>query len=711
VRKVSAQEKIDETAKIVVRVIIYARVSSVQQLENKEEDSIRSQIKHCKRFAKAAKQANEIWEIITIITDDGRTGRNDNRAGIQQVRELVRAGGVDIVLVNRLSRAFRNTRLAMEFDEFLQKHGARLVSRMEPNGTDTASDKIARRINYVFDEGRSDSISEDVIRSIESRAEKGLTHGGVPTPGYDAKDGRLIINEKDAEVVREIFNMVVSGMTPMEVVKDLNIRKIRTRQRVSKKGNTTGGKRFRIEHLLPILQNPLYKGWLIYNGIGNASAAPAIVSEETWEKAQVALDQRPRKKEGITQERDKNFLPLKGKIRCGCCSSAMKPSFSTKRKSDGSMEKYFYYLCSKHEKQGNESSCTIRRVPARLIESLLMAAFGEIAANPEVAKQLIDKVPKAKTTKIRELAKERQAIRKQLKELDVEVEKVTQKFLNTAGTAMGDKLEKINNELTNQKTDLVTEEIKFNKEIDALKSDLLAPHKLQHALAHFADAVKCLSETEQRELYKLLFKSIIVNEGGKAKDPIAENSPRTREARRQLSVEVRLRTEAIQTLIGDPKLTGARKKGFTIPLEIAHCRKKPMENCALLSPVHKECGHKAPKTRKRPKKTEHEIHRALRWKQEMEELGINESKFAKKLKISRNAVNEVMKWLKLDKPTQTLLVNLKDSGDIRKYSRKWRKGMLPDQRSKVSTTLKQIELLYPQKDNMKAQKSNRRPSD
>ena len=141
--------------------------------------------------------------------------------------------------------------------------------------------------------------------------------------------------------------------------------------------------------------------------------------------------------------------------------------------------------------------------------------------------------------------------------------------------------------------------------------------------------MKSLPEDEQRERCKLLFKSIIVNEGGQARDPVNENASRARETRRHLSVKVRLRTEAIQTLFGETESTGGRKSGFTLPLEIAHCRKKPMENCALLSPVHKECGHRAPKARKRPKKTEHEIHRALRWKKEMEAHGLAGSRIRK----------------------------------------------------------------------------------
>jgi DNA invertase Pin-like site-specific DNA recombinase len=670
--KSNSERKLNSILKI-IRILIYARVSPHKSTENKEDGSIKSQIAHCKRFASAFQQTGERWEVLEVIYDDGRSGGNDKRNGIQRVKQLVQAGQVDVVLVNRLNRAFRSSQLGHEFDDFLKKHNVRLVSRMEPGKADTANEKFIRSMNWAMAELYKNQISEDVIRTIQTKLEEGLTHGGVPKPGFDTSDGKLFIVEKDAAVVREIFEMAERGMTPSQIAADLNDRRIRTRQRKSKAGNVTGGHRYRPEGVLQILRDPIYKGILIYDGVEYSSSAPTIVSVGSWEKVQVALDKRPRKKEGIRQLRDKNFFPLKGKLRCGCCNSAMKPTFTAKKKRDGSTEKYFYYLCSKHEKLGDESTCEVGRIPARMVESLIVQSFGEIAANPDVATRLIAKTPKTTTTRLRKLASEREDIRRQLKDLDKEVEKITQKVLNFAGTAIGDKLLSKVKTVTEQKNNLVMEEVRFNQEIEALKSDILSPEMLQKALSNFSDAVKMLSEDEQRELFKLLFKSIIVREGGKATDTVNENTRRKRQPRRHLTLDIKLRTEAIQTLFGSEEATKGRKSGFNIPLEIAHCRKKPMENCGILSPIQKECGHRAPKQRKKALKTEHEIHRAIRWENEMKHLGLNESQLAKRLKLSRNAINEVMKWLKLPSTDQKHLRSLKGSKEIRKYSRRWRK--------------------------------------
>lgn len=687
VRKATAQQKIEETLKI-IRVAIYARVSSLKQLDNKEEDSIKSQVRCCEKFCNEMARVGEKWEIVEIITDDGLTGRDDKRDGINRVRNLASKGEVDVVLVYALSRAFRNSRLGHELDGTLREHDVRLVSTTQPGGTDTPYETFVRSLFWALAELTSNIISADVRRSIITRLEKGLTHGAVPKPGYGIENGRLYIIPEDAMIIHQIFEMALSAMTPMQIVNDLNTRKIRTRVRKSKKGTVTGGKRFRIENVLTILRDPIYKGVLIHDGQEYPSAAEKIVSEETWDKVQVALDRRDNKKEGTIQSRNKNFLPLKGIIRCECCDSAMKPTFSTKQLADGTMKKYFYYLCSKHEKEGEESKCSIERVPARVIESLLMEAFSEIATHSEIAQRLVDQAPKAKTTNIRKLAKERQDIRKQLKKVDEEVDDLTDRFLSQRGNAVGGNLQKRIDAVTEEKNELISREIKLNGEIDHLKSDVLSADQVQNALAHFSDAVRCLSEDEQRELYKLLFKSVIVSKSGKARDPASENSARPQTQRRHLSLEVRLRTEAIKTLFGDEPPNGKRKSGFTIPLEIAHCTKKPTENYALLAPVHKECGEKAPRRRKQPQKTEHEIHRAIRWKKRMEDEGIGQNELARQKGLSNGAVSHVMKWLDLSHKAQTLITSLKSPKEIRVVSRKFRKNLLQLSPSEQLQTIK-----------------------
>lgn len=101
-----------------------------------------------------------------------------------------------------------------------------------------------------------------------------------------------------------------------------------------------------------------------------------------------------------------------------------------------------------------------------------------------------------------------------------------------------------------------------------------------------------------------------------------------------------------------------------------------MENCAILSPAHKECGQKTQQTRKRPKKTEHEIHRALRWKKEMDDLEIGQNELARRKSLSNAAVSQTMKLLELSKDAIKILVELNDPKQISRVGRRKLFGIL-----------------------------------
>ena len=199
---------------------------------------------------------------------------------------------------------------------------------------------------------------------------------------------------------------------------------------------------------------------------------------------------------------------------------------------------------------------------------------------------------------------------------------------------------------------------------------------LQQALGSFNDAVKMLSEDEQRELFKLLFLSVIVTKGGKAIDTANENTRRKCKPRRHLTANVKLRTEAIQTLFGLEASSTSRKRGFNFTFELVFSRNHSRESCGILSPIKMECGHKVPKQRQKARKTEHEIHRAIYWEKEMKGQNLGQNQFARQLGLSAGAVSHVMKWLRLSPKAVKMILALDSPDKIRKVSRKFREHLL-----------------------------------
>ncbi|WP_043225915.1 recombinase family protein [Streptomyces sp. NRRL F-5193] len=111
-----------------VRVAVYARQSKARP--DSSEASPEAQV-----AAGEALAASRGWEVIHTFKDVGRSGWDPNgvRPGFEDLMSVVRAGEVDVVVVNELSRLTRRgAHDALEIDQEFKKYGVRFVSVLEP---------------------------------------------------------------------------------------------------------------------------------------------------------------------------------------------------------------------------------------------------------------------------------------------------------------------------------------------------------------------------------------------------------------------------------------------------------------------------------------------------------------------------------------------------------------------------------------------------
>ena len=78
----------------------------------------------------------------------------------------------------------------------------------------------------------SAELSQKVKRGMNESRLKGQFTGGVQLYGYDVVEKRNVINEQEAEIVREIFTKFSQGYTGVDIAKDFKIRDIRTKKGV-----------------------------------------------------------------------------------------------------------------------------------------------------------------------------------------------------------------------------------------------------------------------------------------------------------------------------------------------------------------------------------------------------------------------------------------------------------------------------------------------
>ncbi len=145
------------------------------------------------------------------------TGADMERAELRRLRALIRANGVDVVVVRTLDRLSRNSVHQGVIQYEMEEHGARLELVAE-RFDDTPEGRLWRSISGFIAEFERERTRDRTRRGIQERLERGhLLPGRTPRFGYlwaDAGQGQKKAYEIDpdaAEVVRRIFREVARG--------------------------------------------------------------------------------------------------------------------------------------------------------------------------------------------------------------------------------------------------------------------------------------------------------------------------------------------------------------------------------------------------------------------------------------------------------------------------------------------------------------------
>ena len=113
--------------------------------------------------------------------------------------------------------------------------------------------------------------------------------GGCPPIGYDARDRRLVVNQADAETVRQIYQRYLKVGSVPKLKKELDRDGVVSKIRVSRKGNKSGGQSFSRGALYELLSNPIYIGEIRHKGLRHPGLHEPIVDRDLWDSTQLML--------------------------------------------------------------------------------------------------------------------------------------------------------------------------------------------------------------------------------------------------------------------------------------------------------------------------------------------------------------------------------------------------------------------------------------
>ncbi|MCX5782081.1 MAG: recombinase family protein, partial [Elusimicrobia bacterium] len=234
-----------------MKIAIYLRVSTEDQA--KEGYSLEVQMEYLETFAK-----KENYQIYKVYSDDGISGYTSERPALQELLEDAKAKRFELVLVYKIDRFSRNLKDLLNLVYDLSANGVGFKSATEPFDTTTSAGKLMFQQLGSFAEFERNRIAERVFPGMIKGVQKGNWQGARYSPfgyTYDKQEKLLKIEEKDAELVKQIYKMFIDGKSIRNITAHLTRKGYRNRM----------GNIFSTKLIGDILRNRIYTGKLVWN--------------------------------------------------------------------------------------------------------------------------------------------------------------------------------------------------------------------------------------------------------------------------------------------------------------------------------------------------------------------------------------------------------------------------------------------------------------
>ena len=190
------------------RCAIYTRKSTTMGLEQ-EFNSLDAQ----RESGLAYIQRQPGWKLVDERYDDGGfTGANIDRPAFTRLLADVEAGKIDVIVVYKVDRLSRSL---LDFAKMMERFtaaGVSFVSVTQNFSTADAMGRLTLNMLMSFAEFERSMIAERTRDKIAASRRKGKWTGGPVPFGYSVKDKKLLVNEVEAQVVREAFTLFLGEM-------------------------------------------------------------------------------------------------------------------------------------------------------------------------------------------------------------------------------------------------------------------------------------------------------------------------------------------------------------------------------------------------------------------------------------------------------------------------------------------------------------------
>ncbi len=383
-----------------LRVAAYCRVSTADEEQIKSYDNM-------VRYYTEMILKNPDWSLVEVYADKASTGtKAETRENFQRLIADCMAGKIDLVLAKSLSRFARNTLDTLKYVRQLREKKIAFYFEVEKINTMKDGEFLLTILSSVAQQ-EVENTSAYVKKGLKMRMKRGELVGfqGCIGYDYDAKTKTLSVNEKDAEIVRYMFERYVAGIGSTVIARELNEKGIMTIR----------GNPWTSSSVMGVITNEKYTGDLLLgktftvdpitkrrlDNMGEEDMFyvknhhEAIISHEIFEKAQaIRIKRNGGRTKGVDIQNRKKYSRIyafSSMLECGFCGQPL-----TRRRWHASTKyKKTIWQCSNFTKNGKRFCPDAKGIPEQIIEEAFLESFRQLTAdNNVVAEEFLKRIEK-----------------------------------------------------------------------------------------------------------------------------------------------------------------------------------------------------------------------------------------------------------------------------------------------------------------------------
>lgn len=377
---------------------LYARVSTDKQ---EKEETVESQLDGLRR---AAHDRGSELPPEYVFVDEGYSGARLDRPALDRMRDLAAEGAFDEILIYSPDRLARQYAYQVVVCEEFKRAGCEVIFLNHAFGQ-SPEEQMLLQVQGVFAEYERALIRERTRRGRIFAARQGRVNWGVVPYGYryvpktDSTPQQILIDDKEAEIVREMFRWLVEEQLSTHAIQ----RRLNERRMPPRKKRLRGWWQ---SSVIQVLRNAIYTGEGHYNRMARVDAwrphtnrsfkdmrpgnlrsraprpreewipvrVPVIIDPETWRLAQ---EQLVKNRERAPRNNKKHEYLLRSLLVCGRCGRRIQGAWHP---SGG------HYICPNRYPRHTAWACDGRMVSVPRTDELVWEQVKKMLSDPELLK-------------------------------------------------------------------------------------------------------------------------------------------------------------------------------------------------------------------------------------------------------------------------------------------------------------------------------------